>query len=425
MSYRKTVKLIDIANAMFSGGTPSRKKAEFWEDGEIPWLKTNQVGSYKVYDTDEHITNDGLKGSSAKLVKKNSLVIAMYGDGVTRGKVSIVGKELTTNQACCNIEVDERKAYYKFIYYLLKGEYEKFRFLSNGGAQQNLSVGLLKEYEINIPELDKQKKIASILSSLDDKIELNNEMNKTLEEMAQALFKRWFVDFEFPDEEGKPYKSSGGEMIESELGIIPKGWNLNEIGQICDIQNGFAFKATDYVENGIKVLRTLNIDEAGYFQNDKLVFLPKKYNDSKFDKYRLKIFDVALVMVGAGIGKIGIVLENTKDALQNQNMWRFRSVRNNISQIYLKYLVKEAQNISQNWATGSAREFYRKDSFSKIKVVIGDELTLERFNKIVGPIFNEISQLNTQNDKLIELRDYLLPKLMSGEIRVDDIEVNL
>lgn len=288
-------------------------------------------------------------------------------------------------------------------------------------AYPSITPSVISDLEIELPSLVEQKAIADILSSLDEKIELNNQMNETLEEMAQALFKRWFVDFEFPNEEGQPYKSSGGEMVESELGMIPKGWNIEQIGKISEIQNGFAFRADEYVGQGIPVLRTLNIKD-GIFENTNIVFLPEEYKDSKYRKYIFEKFDCALVMVGAGIGKIGLILDNTKGGLQNQNMWRFRSLNNAIPQLYLNFLVKQARDKSKNWGNGSAREFYRKDSFSKINVLVANYTLLKQFNELILPLYNKISENVVENEVLIQLRDTLLPKLMSGEIRVSDLD---
>src|SRR5699024_8577850 len=116
----------------------------------------------------------------------------------------------------------------KYLYQLLKSPLMKnqYKSMSTGTAQPQLPIKDIKKLELIVPPLEEQEKIANILSSLDDKIELNNDMNKTLEEMAQSIFKRWFVDFEFPNEDGEPYKSSGGEMVDSELGMIPKGWEV-------------------------------------------------------------------------------------------------------------------------------------------------------------------------------------------------------
>ena len=115
-------------------------------------------------------------------------------------------------------------------------------------AYPSITPSVISDLEIELPSLVEQKAIADILSSLDEKIELNNQMNQTLEEMAQALFKRWFVDFEFPNEEGKPYKSSGGEMVESELGMIPKGWQVKSLDSSIIFQNGYAFKSKDLLD---------------------------------------------------------------------------------------------------------------------------------------------------------------------------------
>lgn len=308
-----------------------------------------------------------------------------------------------------------------FIYYLAISEDFRniaMKSMTGTSGRQRVQKDVLEKTVIKLPPLDEQKAIAHILSTLDEKIEINNKINKTLEKMAQTIFKHWFIDFEFPNENGEPYKSSGGEMVESELGMIPKGWEVDEIGNISEIQNGFAFKAPEYVNKGIKVLRTLNIGTNGYFENRNLVYLPLEYDNEKYAKYLFKKFDVALVMVGASIGKIGVILKNTENSLQNQNMWRFRTKKDYIPQLYLNYLVHEAQKTSSNWSTGSAREFYRKDSFAKIKVVIPKKEVLTSYNKRVNLIFSKISYLVLENEKLEKIRDLLSPKLMSGEIRV-------
>jgi len=308
-----------------------------------------------------------------------------------------------------------------YIFYLSLSQYVRdtaIKSMTGTSGRQRAQTDVIKNTKIMLPPLQEQKAIAHILSTLDDKIEVNNQINKTLENMAQAIFKQWFVDFEFPNEDGEPYKSSGGEMVESELGMIPKGWGVEEIGNISDIQNGFAFKAPEYVDEGVKVLRTLNIGNDGYFNNTDIVFLPQSYKSEKYEKYYFEEFDVALVMVGASIGKIGMILKNTAGGLQNQNMWRFRRKEKRVSQIFIYYTVKQAQNISKNWSTGSARDFYRKDSFRKIKVILPEKRIMDLFEKITKPIFQNISNHVCENDELISMRDGLLPKLMSGEIRV-------
>ena len=221
MSEWKEYKLGELCQRVTSGGTPNTRKNEYY-GGEIPWVRTQEVNFNRIYDTEIKITKQGLENSSAKWIPENSVIIAMY--GATAGKVAINKIPLTTNQACCNLIINELKADYRFVYYNILSRFSSIANMAVGGAQQNLNAGMIKDLNISTPPLPTQTAIVEILSSLDDKIELNNKINQELENLAQTLFKQWFIDFEFPNENGEPYKSSGGEMVESELGEIPKGW---------------------------------------------------------------------------------------------------------------------------------------------------------------------------------------------------------
>jgi type I restriction enzyme S subunit len=150
----------------------------------------------------------------------------MYGEGKTRGNVSIIKSEMATNQACCNIELDPELADFEYVYYFLKTQYNELRSLSSG-VRKNLNSEDIKNFVIRLPqELKDQRKVAAVLSALDAKIDCNNRINAELEAMAKALYDYWFVQFEFPDANGKPYKSSGGKMVyNATLGReIPLGW---------------------------------------------------------------------------------------------------------------------------------------------------------------------------------------------------------
>jgi type I restriction enzyme S subunit len=180
------------------------------------------------------ISESGVKNSSTKLAKRRSSVIASAGQGHTRGQVSYLMIDTYINQSVIALFPDETILDSLFLFYSLNLKYEHFRQMSNDhSVRGSLTTKMLGDEEILLPPLADQKVIAKILSDLDEKIELNNEMNKTLEEIAQAIFKRWFIDFEFPNENGDPYKSSGGEMVKSELGMIPKGCSVGKLRDIC------------------------------------------------------------------------------------------------------------------------------------------------------------------------------------------------
>lgn len=207
MSEWKEYKIKDIISKITSGGTPKSSEASYY-DGSIPWLNTKEINFNRITKTERYITEEGLSNSSAKWIPKGSVIVAMY--GATAAKVAYSLIDLTTNQACCNLIIDEDKANSQFVYYYIQSSYEELLNLACGAAQQNLSLGVIGDFPIYLPPLNEQKRIASILSSLDDKIDLLNRENATLEAMAETLFRQWFI------EEAK------------------EDWEKGKLGEICE-----------------------------------------------------------------------------------------------------------------------------------------------------------------------------------------------
>ena len=158
-------KIEDICLNITSGGTPKSTNEAFYNPQEIPWLKTGEVNYCRIYDTEKYISKEGLYNSSAKIIPTNSVIVAMYGQGDTAGRVAINKIPLTTNQACCNLIINDKVADCEFVYYKLSTLYEKMVSLKNGGAQPNLNVKIIKSIEISLPPLPVQQRIASILST--------------------------------------------------------------------------------------------------------------------------------------------------------------------------------------------------------------------------------------------------------------------
>lgn len=184
MSEWKKVKLGSLCTNVCSGGTPKSTNASYY-NGDIPWLNTKEVDFNYITSTEKTISQEGLDNSSAKFISAHCVIVAMY--GATAGRCAINNIPLTTNQACCNLQINPELADYKFIYHFLRMNYSIIASLANGGAQQNLNAQIIKDYEIHLPDINTQKKIAAILGALDDKIELNNKINKNLEQQAEAL----------------------------------------------------------------------------------------------------------------------------------------------------------------------------------------------------------------------------------------------
>jgi type I restriction enzyme S subunit len=202
--------------AISSGGTPSRGKPEYW-GGAIPWVTTSLVDFNIIRSAEEFITEEGLKNSSAKLFPENTLLMAMYGQGKTRGKVAILGFKATTNQACAAIILDNSIADNWFVFHNLFGRYDEIRDLSNAGGQENLSGGLIKSIKISLPTLVEQTKIANFLTAIDDRITQLTQKVDGLEQYKKAVMQQIFSQkLRFKDEKGRAF----GAWEEKRLGSI-------------------------------------------------------------------------------------------------------------------------------------------------------------------------------------------------------------
>ncbi|WP_137905231.1 restriction endonuclease subunit S [Chryseobacterium sp. 2VB] len=310
----------------------------------------------------------------------------------------------------------------KFIYYLARSPLFRERAIScmeGTSGRKRVNEGALKRQEILVPTTKtEQQRIASVLSALDDKIELNNIINTELEQMAKTLYDYWFLQFDFPNEDGKPYKFSGGKMVYNEVlkREIPEGWNVKKLEEISNIINGYAFKSEWYDIKGVKIIRTKNFNN-GYIFLDDIVYISEE-RAKEFSKYELNSFDFLMVMVGASTGKFSVVNSNILPALQNQNMWKFKSKDGN--QFFLNLLLQNVITELENTTNGSARGFFQKDTFLNKYIIYPDEKFLTNFSKKVSNLYLKIDNNLRENQELASLRDWLLPMLMNGQVKVED-----
>ena len=208
-----------------SGATPLSSEKRFYENGTIPWINSGELASPYIYESSNYITQEGFDNSSTTMYPPNTVLVAMY--GATAGKASLLKIEACTNQAICAIFPNDNYCP-QFIKYSIDNLYDYLVGISSGSARDNLSQAELKDLELIVPQTRKEQEVlASTLSLLDKKIELNRQINDNLEAMAKQLYDYWFVQFDFPNEEGKPYKSSGGAMVWNEnlKREIPQGWS--------------------------------------------------------------------------------------------------------------------------------------------------------------------------------------------------------
>lgn len=400
----KEVRLGDVCTRVCSGGTPKSTNLSYY-GGEIPWLNTKEIDFNRIYSTEKTITDSGLNNSSAKWIVPNTVTVAMY--GATAGKSCIVKVPMTTNQACCNLTINDEVADYEFVYYSLKNDYTTLASLANGGAQQNLNAQIIKDYVLKMPSLADQRRIASILSSLDRKIELNNKINADLEEMAQAIFKNWFVDFE-------PFKD--GKFVDSELGMIPEGWKVGTLGDMGTIVCGKTpSKAnSNYYGGDIPFIKIPDM-HGNVFVESSEDRLTEQGSLSQIKK----LIPPYSLMVSC-IATVGLVSINTKPSHTNQQINTIIP-HNKSALFYLYQYIKNNEELLKNMGRGGTTTLnVNTKSFSNIRLFIPSDIALLQFHQIVEGLFKKI-ELNMQESRTLSLlRDTLLPRLMSGELEVPE-----
>ena len=400
------IKISELCSKVCSGGTPKSSVPSYY-DGNIPWLNTKEINFNRIYSTEKSITEDGLNNSSAKWIDKNAVIVAMY--GATAGKTAISKIPLTTNQACCNLMIDADKADYRFVYYALVSEYNRLASLANGGAQQNLNAQQIKDFEIPFFSLKDQKRIANILSTLDDKIELNRRINDNLEQQAQALFKSWFVDFE-------PFKD--GKFVESEIGMIPEGWKVGKLEDIADVVGGGTPSKANALYFDKQCIpwitpKDLSIKKTKFISKGEIDITEEGYKNSSAKKIPL---GSVLFSSRAPIGYISIA-EN--ELTTNQGFKSVVPVKAGTSFLYL-YLKANTKAIEAQ-ATGSTFKEASGSLMKSLCVIIPPDTVFDSFERNAFPFFSAQANVEREIVNLSKARDTLLPRLMSGELKINDL----
>ncbi|MBE2269346.1 MAG: restriction endonuclease subunit S [Anaerolinea sp.] len=406
--------LTDVAR-LESGHTPSRRHPEYW-GGDVPWIgikdATDNHGR-TIYDTYQHTNQLGIENSSARILPTHTVCLSRT---ASVGYVIVMGKPMATSQDFVNWVCSDALDY-RFLKYVLLAEKDSFLRFASGTTHQTIYYPEVKAFHICLPPKAEQKVIADILTSLDDKIELNRRMNATLEATARTIFQSWFVDYDPVHARARGEQPLGMDeeiaalfpdsFEDSELGMIPAGWRVVPLDQIADFRNGLALQK--FPPEGDEYLPVIKIRE-----------LRQGYSDENSDKASPNIKETYILHDGDVVfswsGSLMIdVWCGGKGAL-NQHLFKVTSVQYP-KWFYLywsKYHLDSFIDIAADKAT-TMGHIQRHHLTSALTVVPPDEV-LSRLSRFVEPLVDQMIQLRIESRKLAELRDTLLPLLMNGEL---------
>ena len=397
-------KAVKYIAKIVGGGTPSTKISEYW-NGDIPWItpKDLSIQQHKyICKGLRNITSDGLNKSSVKIIPSNSVILSTR---APVGYIAISRRDITTNQGCHSL-IPNNDMDTEFLYYLLLNNVEYLKSQSNGSTFGELSAKVLSELRFKLPPLKEQKAIAKILSDLDSKIELNEKMNRTLETIAQAIFKHWFIDFEFPNEEGKPYKSNGGEMVDSELGKIPKGWTVGTVYETANVLYGFPLSSKLFNSKieGLPIVRNRDLIK----QN------PETYTREHMnEKYIIKKGDVLVGMDG----DFRVALWKSYPAILNQRVCKFEP-KQYVANAFLYFALNKSMEYFERSKVGTTVIHLGKSDIDSIKLVLPDTNIMSKYKEISGFVFEKMVNNGIESISMVNILKIILPKLMTGKIRV-------
>ncbi|MDW4082891.1 restriction endonuclease subunit S [Staphylococcus saprophyticus] len=399
----KEVKLGEISNINMGQSPRSEFYSEF---GGTPFLQGNRTFQH-IYPLIDTYTN-----KITKLANKNDILFSVR---APVGDMNIAPVDLCIGRGLCAI--NSTNSNQEFLFYLLKSKLNELESHSTGTIFSSVNKKTLENFIVKVPSDSHQKNIGRLLSNLDKKIEINQNIIANLEELSQTLFKRWFVDFEFPDENGNPYKSNGGEMVDSELGAIPKGWNVKNLDDIANYMNGLAmqkFKPTDN-QNSLPVVKIKELKNGSTDENSNRCTseIPEKALIVDGDI----IFSwsaTLLVKMWCG-GKAGLNQHLFKVSSDKYPKWFYYYW----TKRYIDYFI----GIANDKATTMGH--INRKHLSHAKILTPNDQTLEKFSRTFDDLLEKELSVSKESKRLTELRDTLLPKLMSGEIEIPtDIEVN-
>ena len=396
------VKISDLGKVV-GGATPSTNNDEYY-NGDIIWITPKDLSNFNgryILKGERNITRAGMESCSTQMLPKDSI---LFSSRAPIGYVAIAAKEMCTNQGFKSV-IPNENVDYLFLYYLLKYNKEKIESMGSGTTFKEVSGSTMKNIEVIVPEsIEIQRTIAGILDSIDSKIENNIKINDNLQQQAASLYFSMFVSYDY---------YANMEFEDSEFGRIPKGWQVLSLDDVT-------INIRDRVHNNnYRVLSALN---SGILQPSDEYFTKQVFSKDISNYIIVAKNDFAYNPARVNIGSLGINdLGYTGCVSPVYVVFRTENNYQNFMRFFVKS--KRFQEEVKTRASGSVRQSMNYADFSLIRLVYPPKSAIDEFNDMVEPIWKNIKHLRQENEKLSELRDSLLPKLMSGEIDVSAVQL--
>ena len=392
-----------------AGGTPSTSKMEYWSNGTIPWLSSGEVHKKRIRYVDGYITEDGLKNSAAKLIPIKTLLVALAGQGKTRGTVAITEIETTTNQSIAGIIADKEICHPDYLFFNLDSRYDELRSISGGSGRAGLNLEILGNIDVSLPPLPEQKKIASILTSVDEVIENTQKQIDKLQDLKKATMNELLT------------KGIGHtEFKDSELGRIPKSWEVKRLDEInFKIVVGYVGNVNDFycdASEGVPFYRTQNI-RPDRFVNKTNVSVTKDFH-AKNNKSRIENGDVLIARVGANLGMVCEV----KGVLGEANAANVIIInrREDYSSEFLSLFLNSEKGKGSILvdAMGGAQGVFNTTIAKSLLVPVTTNKEMSEIARVIASIQGSMAK---QQNKLVQtqsLKKSLMQDLLTGKVRV-------
>ncbi|MCQ8261708.1 restriction endonuclease subunit S [Streptococcus suis] len=392
-----------------------RNDKKLFTNGTYPLIQTGDIKNANLYVTknSDYYNEFGL--SQSKLWEQGTLCITI---AANIAETAILSYPMCFPDSVVGFNAHKNESSELFVYYVFELIKKEIQKTSSGSIQDNINIDYLTKLKLKVPNKDYQDRIVNLLSTIDKKILINNQINEELEAMAKTLYDYWFVQFDFPDENGKPYKSSGGKMVYNDQlkREIPEGWGVERLGEKCEFRNGINYEKSETGDTLSKIINVRNISNSSTFVTTY------DLDSITLDRKRIESYlvdDRTILITRSGIPGATRIVSDIQPNTIYSGFIIGATVSNMNLFYYVFYHLKNIELLMSNQSAGTIMKNISQTTLSDIRIAIPNEEIQKKFSNQVSSLLDMIENKLKQNQELTQLRDWLLPMLMNGQVKVE------